>query len=69
MQQVKYHQESVYEYLYVRGFFRSGDYFGIVIRLTIIGSVILTFINNQLVGNVIVVEFYVFNRDSDYELI
>lgn len=60
LQQVKYHQKSVYEYLYVRGFLRSGDYFGIVIRLTLIGSVILTFVNNQLVGNVIVVIVFTF---------
>jgi ABC-2 type transport system permease protein len=60
LQQVKYDQKSVYEYLYVRGFLRSGDYFGIVIRLTIIGSVILTFINDQLVGNVIVVIVFTF---------
>ncbi|MGM0876255.1 MAG: ABC transporter permease [Bacillota bacterium] len=54
LKQVTYHQENVYEYLYVRAFLRSGDYFGIVIRLTIIGSVILTFIHEQLVGNIIV---------------
>jgi ABC-2 type transport system permease protein len=60
LKQVTYNQENVYEYLYTRALLRSGDYFGIVIRLTIIGSVVLTFINEQLVGNVIVVIVFTF---------
>jgi ABC-2 type transport system permease protein len=60
LKQINYHQKNVYEYLFTRALLRSGDYFGIVVRLTIIGSVILTFINEQLVGNVIVVVVFAF---------
>jgi ABC-2 type transport system permease protein len=60
LKQVNYHQENVYEYLYIRALLRSGDYFGIIIRLTIIGSVILTFINDQPVGSAIVVVVFTF---------
>jgi ABC-2 type transport system permease protein len=60
LKQVQYNQENVYEYLYVRALLRSGDYFGIIIRLTIIGSLILTFINEQLVGSIIVVVVFSF---------
>lgn len=60
LKQVNYHQENVYEYLYLRALLRSGDYFGIIIRLTIIGSFILTFINEQLVGSSIVMVVFTF---------
>ncbi|MBO1512907.1 ABC transporter permease [Metabacillus bambusae] len=60
LKQVNYHQENVYEYLYLRALLRSGDYFGIIIRLTIIGSVILTFINEQLIGSSIVMVVFTF---------
>ncbi len=58
--QVKYNQENVYEYLFIRAFIRSGDYFGIVIRLTIIGSVILSFMNEELLGNIVVSVLFIF---------
>lgn len=57
---VKYSQENVYEYLFLRAFIRSGDYFGIVVRLTIIGCVILSFMNNELIGNIAVSLLFVF---------
>ncbi|MFY0760287.1 ABC transporter permease [Metabacillus dongyingensis] len=38
---VKYKQESMYSYLYTRAFFRSNDYLGIFLRLTIIGGIVL----------------------------
>ncbi|MGM7719337.1 ABC transporter permease [Metabacillus sp. Hm71] len=60
LKQVSYHQDHVYEYLFGRAFLRSGDYFGIVVRLTIIGSVILAVINQQLIGNVIIVVIFSF---------
>lgn len=60
LKQVKYDQENVYQYLFIRAFLRSGDYFGIVLRLTIIGSVLLTFIDNQLIGNVVIVVAFTF---------
>ncbi|KKI90804.1 hypothetical protein WQ54_18825 [Bacillus sp. SA1-12] len=60
LKQVTYHQDHVYEYLFSRAFLRSGDYFGIAVRLTIIGSVILVFINQQLIGNVIIVVIFSF---------
>lgn len=60
LKQITYQQGNVYKYLFSRALLRSGDYFGIVVRLTIIGSVILSVINEQLVGNVIVVIVFSF---------
>jgi len=51
---VKYDKENVYEYLFMRAFIRSGDYFGIVVRLTIIGCVILSFMDLELIGSIVV---------------
>ncbi|MEC2078651.1 ABC transporter permease [Metabacillus fastidiosus] len=45
---IKYNQKNTYLYMYVRAFLRSGDYVGIHLRLTIIGSVILVY----LAGNI-----------------
>lgn len=60
VKQVKYHQENVYEYLYVRALIRSGDYLGIIVRLTIIGSIILSFLNEQLTGYIVVSILFIF---------
>ncbi|MEM5017895.1 ABC transporter permease [Metabacillus indicus] len=38
---IKYKQENMYAYLYTRAFLRSGDFLGIFLRLTVIGSIIL----------------------------
>ncbi|WP_147803032.1 ABC transporter permease [Alkalicoccus halolimnae] len=38
---VSYGQRNVYKYLFGRAFFRSGDYFGIFVRLTLIGMLFL----------------------------
>ncbi|MDQ0232303.1 ABC transporter permease [Metabacillus malikii] len=55
LKQVKYNQENIFDYLFIRAFLRSGDYSGIVMRLTIIGAVVLYVINNELIGNSLVV--------------
>lgn len=60
LKQVKYDQENVYQYLFIRAFLRSGDYFGIFLRLTIIGSVLLIVIDNQLIGNVVIAVAFTF---------
>lgn len=39
-------QENTYTYLYARTFLRSGDYFGLFIRLTIIGGVCIYFVTS-----------------------
>ncbi len=57
---VKYSRENVYEYLFLRAFIRSGDYFGIVVRLTIIGSVILSFMDNGLIGSLVISLIFTF---------
>ena len=57
---VKYSQENVYEYLFLRAFIRSGDYFGIVVRLTIIGCVILFFMDIELIGSIVVSIIFTF---------
>ncbi|PMC40309.1 exoprotein ABC transporter permease EscB [Bacillus sp. UMB0899] len=57
---VKYSQDNVYEYLFLRAFIRSGDYFGIVVRLTIIGCVILSFMDNGLIGSLVISLIFTF---------
>lgn len=42
-------QNKTYYYLYARTFLRSGDYLGLFIRLTIIGSIILYFLSFGIV--------------------
>ncbi|TXC89708.1 ABC transporter permease [Metabacillus litoralis] len=60
VKQIAYRQENVYEYLFIRAFLRSGDYLGIFVRLTLIGSIIITFIENQLYGNAMIAIFFIF---------
>ncbi|WP_226670059.1 ABC transporter permease [Metabacillus litoralis] len=60
VKQVAYQQDNVYEYLFIRAFLRSGDYLGIFVRLSLIGSIIITFIDDQLYGNAIVSIFFIF---------
>lgn len=43
---IPFNQKSTYSYLYARTLFRANDYFGLWIRLTIIGSIILTVMSN-----------------------
>lgn len=38
---VSYKKENVYTYLYVKTFLRGGDYFGLYVRLTIIGAIVI----------------------------
>jgi ABC-2 type transport system permease protein len=44
---IPYRQQSTYTYLYARTFLRANDYVGLLIRLTIIGSVILVALSNN----------------------
>ncbi|XQY92675.1 ABC transporter permease [Metabacillus sp. HB246100] len=60
LKQVAYHQDHVYEYLFLRAFLRTGDYLGIMVRLTLIGSVIIMFLNEQLIGNLLVILLFLF---------
>jgi ABC-2 type transport system permease protein len=43
---IPYGQKSTYTYLYARTFLRANDYVGLLVRLTIIGSVILVVFSN-----------------------
>lgn len=45
---VKYSERNTYLYMYIRAFIRSGDYLGIYVRLTIIGSVVLVYVTGNL---------------------
>ena len=50
---ITYDQKNTYHYLYARTFLRSGDYFGLYIRLTVIGIVVLLSLSSllpQLIG-------------------
>jgi len=38
---IRYSQKSTFTFLFMRSFIRNGDYFGLVLRLTIIGSVLI----------------------------
>lgn len=60
LNQVKYDRQHVFGYLFLRAFLRSGDYSGIVVRLTIIGSIIIFFTSEQALGNSIVVVLFSF---------
>ncbi len=60
LNQVKYDRQHVFGYLFLRAFLRSGDYSGIVVRLTIIGSIIIFFTSEQVLGNSIVVVLFSF---------
>ncbi|MCM3667394.1 ABC transporter permease [Mesobacillus maritimus] len=43
---LSYKHESTFSHLYVRTFFRSGDYFGLFIRLTVIGTIGVFFLTD-----------------------
>ncbi|WP_141433128.1 ABC transporter permease [Bacillus sp. 03113] len=45
IQWITYQQYNTYLHLYVRSFFRAGDYFGLFLRLTVIGIAALYFIS------------------------
>ena len=50
---ITYGQKNTYHYLYVRTFLRSSDYFGLYLRLTVIGIVVLLSLSSllpQLIG-------------------
>ncbi|WP_209122797.1 ABC transporter permease [Alkalihalobacillus sp. BA299] len=38
---IRYQSQNTFDYLYTRAFFRSNDYFGIYIRLIIVGTIVL----------------------------
>ena len=51
---ITYGQKNTYHYLYVRTFLRSSDYFGLYLRLTVIGIVVLLSLSSllpQLIGS------------------
>src|SRR5699024_7458011 len=43
-----FEKRSSFDYLYRITFIRSGDYFGMYLRLTIIGSLLIYFISNEV---------------------
>ncbi|MFJ8244561.1 ABC transporter permease [Peribacillus asahii] len=54
---IPYKQSSTYMYLYGRTFLRANDYAGLLVRLTLIGSVILAVLSNQWAYLFVVVLF------------
>lgn len=56
---VAFQQKNSYTYLYMRTFIRSGDYWGLFIRLTVIGGVMVYFLSNGI-GQVINVVVFIF---------
>lgn len=53
----RFSQNHTYTYLYKRTFFRSGDYFGLLIRLTVIGGLIVWGLAGSYLGYAIAVLF------------
>ncbi|TYR78994.1 ABC transporter permease [Priestia megaterium] len=51
---IPFKQAATYRYLYIRTFLRSGDYLGLLVRLTVIGTILL-FATPFEYGNVVVV--------------
>ena len=50
-------QRNTYSFLFVRTFFRSGDYFGLYIRLTVIAALLIWGLNGSYVAFVIAILF------------
>jgi ABC-2 type transport system permease protein len=56
---LSYKQELTYLHLYIRTFFRAGDYLGLVFRLTVIGSGALFLVSNGI-GQVVIVVLFLY---------
>jgi len=56
---VPYRQENTYLYLYMRTFFRAGDYFGLYVRLSVVGCLIIYIIPFNF-GKCIALLFFTF---------
>lgn len=41
---IRFNKESTYTFLYLRSFVRNGDYFSLVVRLTVIGSLLMAIV-------------------------
>lgn len=59
LQPIRFSQEKTYQYLYARTFLRSGDYFGLFIRLTVIGGIAIYFISFGL-GQVLLAVLFLY---------
>lgn len=57
---IPYDKKNTYRYLYLRTFLRSGDYFGLFVRLIVIGSGIIYFIPNRYVVVTVSIAFLYF---------
>ena len=49
--------EHTFLYLYARGFIRNNEYIGLFLRLTIVGALVLVFIDNRTVSLIILLLF------------
>ncbi|MBM4764172.1 ABC transporter permease [Bacillus sp. B15-48] len=58
-ERIKYGQDNTFSHLFVRTFFRSGDYFGLFTRLTIIGAITIYFLTYGL-GQVVLALLFLY---------
>lgn len=59
LQWISFRSENTYLYLYLRSFLRAGDYFGLVIRLTVIGAAAIYLISFGF-GQVLLVLLFIY---------